>query len=141
MRNLAGKSAAASQDTAALIEAAVQSVAKGAGIADATAVTMNSVAENAKITAEMVGKIAEAAQQQAVSIAQVTQGVDQISSVVQTTSATSEQSAASSEEMSAQAQVLKELVSQFKLTKHEHVPAVESAASDHSAPACSVGKY
>ena len=141
VRNLAGKSAAASQDTAALIEAAVQSVAKGAGIADATAVTMNSVAENAKITAEMVGKIAEAAQQQAVSIAQVTQGVDQISSVVQTTSATSEQSAASSEEMSAQAQVLKELVSQFKLTKHERVPAVESAASDHSAPACSVGKY
>ena len=142
VRNLAGKSAAASQDTAALIEAAVQSVARGANIADATAVTMNSVAENAKITAEMVDKIAEAAQQQAASIAQVTQGVDQISSVVQTNSATSEQSAASSEEMSAQAQALKDLVGQFKLMG-DGPSAVKSAPAqtEAKAVASTAGKY
>ncbi len=125
-----------------MIEAAVQSVARGANIADATAVTMNSVAENAKITAEMVDKIAEAAQQQAASIAQVTQGVDQISSVVQTNSATSEESAASSEEMSAQAQALKDLVGQFKLMG-DGPSAVKSAPAQTEAKAVgsAAGKY
>lgn len=142
VRNLAGKSATASKDTATLIEAAVQSVARGANIADATAVTMNSVAENAKVTAEMVGKIAEAAQQQATSIAQVTQGVDQISSVVQTNSATSEESAASSEEMSAQAQALKDLVGQFKLMEEGPSAVKSTSAQTEARPVVSAaGKY
>ena len=131
VRNLAGKSAAASKDTSALIEAAVQSVERGAGIANTTAATMDTVAENSKATAKMVEKIAEAAQQQAVSIAQVSQGIDQISSVVQTNSATAEESAASSEEMSAQAQTLKDLVGQFKLK--EDRPASVEAVSKTSA--------
>lgn len=126
VRNLAGKSAAASKDTSALIEAAVQSVAKGAGIANTTAATLDAVTENSKATAKMVEKIAEAAQQQATSITQVSQGIDQISSVVQTNSATAEESAASSEEMSAQAQTLKDLVGQFKLK--ENKPASVEAA-------------
>ena len=41
--------------------------------------------------------------------------MDQISSVVQTNSATAEESAAASEELSGQANVLKELVSRFRL--------------------------
>ena len=45
----------------------------------------------------------------------MTQGIDQISSVVQTNSATAEESAAASEELSGQAQLLKNLVGQFKL--------------------------
>ncbi|MCD7992103.1 MAG: methyl-accepting chemotaxis protein, partial [Clostridia bacterium] len=49
------------------------------------------------------------------SISQVTQGIDQISNVVQTNSATAEESAAASEELSGQAQILKGLISQFKL--------------------------
>lgn len=115
VRNLAGKSAAASKDTAALIEAAVQSVTNGTEIANTTAATLNTVAENSKATEEMVEKIADAAQRQTISIDQISQGIDQIASVVQTNSATSEESAASSEEMSAQAQTLKHLVGQFKL--------------------------
>jgi len=127
VRNLAGKSAAASKDTSALIEAAVQSVERGAGIANTTATTLDAVAENSRATAKMVGKIAEAAQQQAVSITQVSQGIDQISSVVQTNSATAEESAASSEEMSAQAQTLKDLVGQFKLKEDKPAPAVAAS--------------
>ena len=46
---------------------------------------------------------------------QVTQGIDQVSSVVQTNSATAEESAAASEELSGQAQLLKKLISQFRL--------------------------
>lgn len=129
VRNLAGKSAAASKDTATLIEAAVRSIARGVGIANNTATTLDAVAENSKATAAMVDKIAGAAQQQASSITQVSQGVDQISSVVQTNSATAEESAASSEEMSAQAQTLKALVGQFKL-KEEKSASVETASAE-----------
>ncbi|WP_369281805.1 methyl-accepting chemotaxis protein [Oscillibacter sp. GMB15532] len=122
VRNLAGKSAAASKDTAALIEAAVQSVAKGTGIADTTAANLDAAAVSSRATAEMVEKIADAAQQQAAAIAQISQGIDQISGVVQNNSATSEESAASSEEMSAQAQTLRELVGQFKLRDEQSAP-------------------
>ena len=55
--------------------------------------------------------------QQADAVVQVTQGMDQISSVVQTNSATAEQSAAASEELSSQASVLKELVGQFSFSE------------------------
>ncbi|WP_312941512.1 methyl-accepting chemotaxis protein [Oscillibacter sp.] len=128
VRNLAGKSAAASKDTATLIESAVQSVAKGTGIVDTTAANLDAAAVSSRTTAEMVEKIADAAQQQAAAIAQISRGIDQISGVVQNNSATSEESAASSEEMSAQAQTLRELVGQFKL-KDEQValiPAVQN---------------
>ena len=64
---------------------------------------------------DVVEKISVAAEQQAESISEVTQGVDQISSVVQTNSATAEESAAASEELSGQAQILKRLVGRFTL--------------------------
>ncbi len=115
VRSLAGKSTAASQDTAVLIEAAVRSVTKGVEVAKTTAATLDTVADNSKMTAEMVDKIATAAKQQSASIAQIETGIEQISGVVQTNSATSEESAATSEEMSAQAQTLRNLVGQFKL--------------------------
>ena len=59
-------------------------------------------------------KITEATAEQSQAVSQVTQGMDQISSVVQTNSATAEESAAASEELSGQAVILKELVGQFK---------------------------
>ena len=67
----------------------------------------------------LASKSAEASKNQADSIHQVTQGVDQISSVVQTNSATAEESAAASEELSGQAQILKNLVGQFKFGSTE----------------------
>ncbi len=115
VRNLASKSSEASKSTAALIEGTVEAVEKGTGIANATAQSLNAVVESTKSVVDTVDRIASAAEQQASSIAQVTQGIDQISSVVQTNSATAEESAAASEELSGQAQVLKNLVGQFKL--------------------------
>ncbi|WP_294855777.1 methyl-accepting chemotaxis protein [uncultured Oscillibacter sp.] len=134
VRNLAGKSAAASKDTATLIEAAVQSVAKGTGIADTTAANLDAAAVSSRATAEMVEKIADAAQQQAAAIAQISQGIDQISGVVQNNSATSEESAASSEEMSAQAQTLRELVGQFKLRDEQEAVPIPAAQRREEPP-------
>lgn len=115
VRNLASKSAEASKETAALIEGSVEAVNKGTNIANETAQSLEAVVEGTQKVVTLVDQIAAAAEQQAESIAQVTLGIDQISGVVQTNSATAEESAASSEELSGQAQILKDLVGQFKL--------------------------
>lgn len=44
-------------------------------------------------------------------------GIEQVSQVVQNNSATAEQSAAASEELSSQAELLKQMVGQFKIKK------------------------
>ncbi|MEG2875389.1 MAG: methyl-accepting chemotaxis protein [Hydrogenoanaerobacterium sp.] len=117
VRNLASKSAEAAKGTTSLIEGSVKAVEKGTHLVDDTAKSLMSVVEGTSGVAVIVDKIAIASGEQANSIAQVTQGVDQISSVVQTNSATAEESAAASEELSGQASMLKNLVSGFKLKK------------------------
>lgn len=115
VRNLASKSSEASKSTAALIANSLTAVENGTKIAKETAESLVAVVDGTKEATVGINAIAQASNEQASSIAQVTQGVDQISSVVQTNSATAEQSAAASEELSSQANVLKDLVSRFKL--------------------------
>lgn len=115
VRNLAGKSAEAAKNTAALIENSINQVKNGTKIANETAKSLLRVVASTKIVADTIDKISQASSQQADSIGQATLGVDQISSVVQTNSVTAEESAAASEELSEQAQAMKALVKRFKL--------------------------
>ena len=115
VRNLASKSAEASKNTAALIESSLKAVENGTKIADDTAMSLNEVVTGVQDVTGTINEISSASEAQARSISQVTQGIDQISSVIQTNSATAEESAAASEELSGQAQILKNLVSQFRL--------------------------
>ena len=117
VRSLAAKSAEASQNSSALIEASMQAVRNGAKIAAETAKQLGDVVANAQEVSEMVANIARASQYQADSIGQVTTGIEQIASVVQTNSATAEQSATASQELSEQSGELKALVQQFKLRR------------------------
>ncbi len=116
VRNLAGKSAEAVKDTTALIENAIQAISNGTAMADDTAESIRAVSVSAKLVSDLVNQIAQVSNEQATAVLQITQGVDQISGVVQTNSATAEESAAASEELSGQAQMLKQLVSHFKLS-------------------------
>lgn len=144
VRSLASKSAEASKNTAVLIEGSIQAVEKGTRIANETAETLMKVVGSAKNVAGIVDKIADSAADQSASVNQVTQGVDQISSVVQTNSATAEESAAASEELSGQAQVLKSLVSQFKLRTAGTAGETAAPGIERTAPAplvCGAGKY
>lgn len=115
VRNLATKSAAASKDTAALIENSLNTVKSGTRIADETANSLDAVLESVGLVTEIIGQITASSIEQADSILQIEQGIERISEVVQTNSATAEESAAASEELSAQAQLLKDLTGQFRL--------------------------
>ena len=115
VRNLANKSTVASQNTAELIEGSIKAVSRGTQIADSTAQSLVKVVEEVRSASGKVDKIADAAEEQAGAIEQVTLGINQISSVVQTNSATAEQSAAASQELSEQADMLKQLVAKFIL--------------------------
>ncbi len=131
VRNLAGKSTAASKDTAELIESSIRAVSRGTKIADSTAQALMKVVEEVRTVASAVENIADAAEEQSGAVEQVTVGVDQISSVVQTNSATAEQSAAASQELSSQAEVLKDLVAQFQL-REEFIPKASNMGNDFS---------
>lgn len=115
VRNLASKSAEAASNTTVLIEGTILAVENGTNIVDRTAEAISETVESTKSAVTYVDKISTAAVSQAEAIAQVTMGMDQISSVVQTNSATAEESAAASEELSSQSQLLKSLISRFKL--------------------------
>lgn len=115
VRNLAAKSAEAAKNTAVLIENSIEAVENGTKIVNNTAESLGNIIEITNQTMNSVEMIAKASDEQATAIAQVTLGVEQISSVVQTNSATSEESAAASEELSGQAQMLKSLIEGFTL--------------------------
>ena len=115
VRNLASKSAEASRNTSALIENSLKAVENGTQIVGETAQSLLQAVNDVNEMTGIIGQISEASSNQADSIAQITMGIDQISSVVQTNSATAEESAAASEELSSQSQLMKSLVERFKL--------------------------
>ncbi|MGI5986292.1 MAG: methyl-accepting chemotaxis protein, partial [Oscillospiraceae bacterium] len=115
VRNLAAKSAEAAKSTSDLIEQTIETVDNGSSIADRTAHSLSKSAEETLSVISFIDRIAKASQDQATAIAQINQGVDQVSSVVQINAATAEESAAASEELSGQSSVLRELISNFNL--------------------------
>lgn len=117
VRNLASKSSEAAKNTTKLIEDSIKAVEDGTEIANATAQSLYDVVNGASEIIDFVNKIAISSEEQAGSISQVTIGIDQISSVVQINSATSQEIAAASEQLREQANILKSLVSKFKVAK------------------------
>ena len=119
VRSLAGKTAAASKETAELIANALSVVEKGKALADETAASFRLVTQGVTLASDSAQVISELSQQQKSSIHQAKAGFDQISSVVQTSSATAEESAAASEELSGQAELLREQAAKFRLHTEE----------------------
>ncbi len=115
VRNLAGKSSAAARETTVLLSQTVDAMEDGVRAARETAESMMAVVDDADKMSSLVDGIAEYTKEQDASAAEITSGIEQISTVVQTNVATAEASAAASEELSGQAAVLKEMVSRFRL--------------------------
>ena len=118
VRNLASKSAEASKSTSALIEHSSQAVNRGTDIARHTAETLMEVVNSMDSVVSSIDRIATVSNEQSYAVAQVTEGINQISGVVQSNSATAEESAAASEQLSAEAVGLKKLVDKFTLARN-----------------------
>ena len=115
VRSLANQSSAASKSTAALIQSSLQAVENGRRIANETDNALAEVVSGIYNVSELLFHITDASSKQFDANRQVTENINLISEVVQTNSATAEECAAASEELASQAQLLKELVSHFKL--------------------------
>lgn len=139
VRSLAQKSADAAKETTGLIKNSLQHVSHGEEIAHRTDAAFNDVADAAQNILGMIEKIAQASNEQADAISQISVGIDQISAVVQTNSATSEESAAASEELSGQAGVMKSLLEQFKISQVLSFAPAADTESDRGYAAVGVG--
>lgn len=115
IRDLAAKSAQASQDTTGLIIDTIRSVDNGSEIAQRMAECISETNADTEAVIEAVHSISESAQFQAGAIKELREGIERINEGVCASSATSEESAAASEELESLANNLDDLVRQFSL--------------------------
>ena len=116
---LADQSSEAARNTKDLIQNALLAVDEGMQLANSTAESLLAVVDHVKVVNSSMSEIAEASDNQALAVSQITEGINQIAGVIESNSATSEESAASSQELSSQADMLKELVGRFQYEKEE----------------------
>ncbi|OOM74128.1 methyl-accepting chemotaxis protein IV [Clostridium puniceum] len=121
VRNLAARSANAAKETTDLIEGSIKKAEKGTEIANNTAKALDEIVDGVSKAAKLVAEIAASSDEQATGISQINLGIEQVSQVVQTNSATAEESAATSKELSTQAELLKGMVSNFKLKNNKNM--------------------
>ena len=115
VRNLASKSAQAAKDTSEIIQDTIEKSNLGSRIAGETAQSLQEIGTGITESNKLVADIATASEEQSQNISQINIGINQVSQVVQQNSATAQESAAASEEMSGQSDMLKQLITQFKL--------------------------
>lgn len=115
VRNLASRSAAASKQTAEMIEDSIAKVKHGSGLVEDTAKALGVISEMIDKINGLSANISDASNEQASATSQIDDALTQVSQVVQTNSATSEECASASEELSGQARGLEIALSRFKL--------------------------
>lgn len=112
---LAGQTVEAAKNTTQLIQAALDAVNEGIKIADGTAEELDQMVDKVKGINNKVNMIAKASEIQAESVKQLNADIENISSVGESNAATSQESSALSQELNGQAELLENLVGQFKL--------------------------
>ncbi len=113
VRNLAQRSAEAAKNTANLIEDSVQKADAGVQITQEASEAFTVISTNVARVNDLVGGIADSADEQARGIEQINQAVSQMDIVTQQNAANAEESSAAAEELSAQAEELNRMVAEL----------------------------
>lgn len=112
---LATDSAQSAVNTRELILKTREEIQKGNDITESTSIAFKDVIKEMNDFAVSAQQTNEMAKNQALALAQVEQGIEEISAVVENTAAASEESSTISEQLSVKAGELDELVKRFKL--------------------------
>lgn len=115
VRSLSAKSAEAAKQTAQLIGHTAKAVSEGMKKTNETAEILKEIAEKSILLEQVIQEIQSASLDQAQTMEQIRDGLSQVSAVVQANAATAQESSSSSEELAAQAGILRQEVSKFKL--------------------------
>ncbi|MCI9535062.1 MAG: HAMP domain-containing protein [Lachnospiraceae bacterium] len=118
VQSLATKSSIAAKDITKLIEASMKLVEHGTALSTDTTQSLSTSVMGARRSTDLVGRIADSAIEQAESLAQLTEGMEQISNVVQTNAATAEKSARAARDLNMQAEEMRVSVQKFQLRRH-----------------------
>jgi methyl-accepting chemotaxis protein len=129
VRSLAQRSAAAAKEIKALIGDSVQKVETGTRQVQEAGKTMSEIVTAVEKVTANIDQISSASREQADGIEQVNRAISQMDQVVQQNAAVVEQAAAAAESVQANAQVLVQSVSVFKL--NDAAP-VQSAVHEHA---------
>jgi methyl-accepting chemotaxis protein len=130
VRSLAGRSAKAARETADMIESSSKNVESGLAVAQATSQSFDAIVTDVVKTADLIGEIAAASNEQAQGLSQIATGLSQIDQVTQRNTASAEQTAAASAELSSSAGRVRDITRRFRLPGD----AAGSAEAAHGDP-------
>lgn len=115
VRNLATRSANATNETAELIEGVISKIEEGAFIANETANVLETMVNEISNIAVAANMSANDSKEQYASVEVINSNISEILKVSQNTAIESQKCAATSEELSSQSEVFKNMVSSFEL--------------------------
>lgn len=116
VRNLARRSADAARSTAEMIDESVKRADNGVEIADRVGHALEEIAAGTNEVNALLAGIASAAAEQAAGIGQVNDGVGRLDRVTQQNAGNAEELASSAEQTAAQVALLRDLVTQFRVS-------------------------
>ncbi|PQO34171.1 chemotaxis protein [Bremerella cremea] len=115
VRKLAERSSEAAKEISSLIKESTQRVQDGATLSEQTGAALEKIIDGVGATAAKISEIATATVEQAQNANEVAGAIQQVSHVTEQSAAASEEMASSSEELGAQATMLRDLVSRFRI--------------------------
>ena len=115
VRNLASKSAEASNTTNSLIAETVSVIEEGKKLANETAELLSNAVERANLIEKSITEISDVTESQKSQLADIVSKLGEVSGVVHTTAATAEESAAASEELDKQVEMLNDSLRKYKI--------------------------
>ena len=116
VRSLAMRSAEAAKNTAVLIEESVRNAESGVELNREVLARLEEIAQQVDRVGEVMAEIAAASEQQSEGVEQISRAVEQMNVLTQQTAASSEESASAAEELSVQAERMRNLIAEFRLS-------------------------